>query len=190
MRKSHSSLLLHPSLRRVFSFAGAVALFSFVMTTSRSARAEPVLAGDVHGAFVVGDQRGPIKGGLGFDGRFGYRLSLIVLALTPEIGAGYQHLAGDDPLAELSVTRVFAGARLGFGAIIQPAIFAHVGYGWLSATNVDRSDHAPMVDGGLAIDLRLIPHISPGVHASYNALTTSPSSLHWVDLGAHVEIEF
>jgi len=181
MRTSRSSL------QWIAIASGATALVAAVPGT---AHAEPVVGADMHGTVVVGDARGPINGGFGFDGRFGYRFSAVLVALTPEVGAGYIHLVGDVPDAERGITRVFAGARLGLGVIVQPAIFAHAGYGWVSLTNVDGSDRAPMFDGGLAVDLRLIPHITPGVHAAYNTVTTSPVAHQWVDLGAHLEIAF
>ncbi len=104
------------------------------------------------------------RSGGGFNVRVGDELDLILVSLTPELGVGYHAFAGDD---STGIYTGFAGGRLGFGKVIEPSVFAHIGVGRLEAP-VSRT--APLIDGGLALDFTLLPLIDIGVHGAYNVL--------------------
>jgi hypothetical protein len=118
--------------------------------------------------------------------RFGRKFDLMVLSLTPEIGGSYHTFSGS---AEASEYSGFLGARLGFGKILEPGVFAHGGVAHLSAWGID--DTAPAVDAGVFLDLTLLPILDIGVHAAYNAiLPDGGEAFDWYRLGAHVALGF
>jgi len=118
--------------------------------------------------------------------RLGRQYGLVLVSLTPEIGGSYRAFAGD---AETKLYSGFLGGRLGIGQIIEPSIFAHVGVahvsGWEKRT-------APILDGGLALDLTLLPLINLGVHGAYNVMLPRDdgSAFKFVTVGAHAALMF
>ena len=119
--------------------------------------------------------------------RLGRKMDFVLVSLTPEIGGGYDGFSGD---AKAGIYRGFIGARLGFGKIIEPSVFAHIGVGRLDA---DFGNHtAATFDGGIALDLTFLPLINLGAHASYNTLLAQSnySSFDWLALGLHVALVF
>jgi hypothetical protein len=154
---------------------------------------------DLEGAVPVGvnlPQGNPndLKGGGGFKFRVGEQLRFPGIRFTPEVGYGYDHLwANDDSGNQLGwdMNRIFAGARLGFGQIVVPTIYAHAGYGWrqTSATYVTGGNGGLAYDVGGALDLRLIPHFGFGAHLEYAAIDI-PYQPQWVALGLHADLVF
>jgi hypothetical protein len=129
------------------------------------------------------DEPGAESGGGGAI-RLGQELDLFLVSLTPELGGSYHSFTGD---ADNRLYAGFLGGRLGFGKIIEPSIFAHVGVGHLNGVG---SRTAPLMDGGLAIDLTILPLIDLGVHGGYNVLFARADSgaLDFYTLGAHAAL--
>lgn len=116
--------------------------------------------------------------------RLGQELDLLLISLTPELGGSYHGFGGD---AETRIYTGFLGGRLAVGKIVEPAVFAHAGVGRVEGT---QSRTAPVLDGGLAVDLTVLPLIDLGVHGAYNVMfpRDDGSSLKWVTLGAHAAL--
>jgi len=110
-----------------------------------------------------------VSGGTGFNGRLGYKLDLAVLQLTPEIGGGYHTFAGD---AGAKLSQGFVGGRLQFLKVLEPGIYAHLGYGHLAASGMDGYSGAT-ADAGVTLDLTLLPLVDIGAHVGYNGLLKS-----------------
>jgi hypothetical protein len=119
--------------------------------------------------------------------RLGQKMDLILVSLTPEIGGSYDRFNGDN---NDRIYRGFIGARLGFGKLIEPSVFAHIGVGRFDA-NV-ASHTAPVFDAGIALDLTFLPLINLGAHAGYNRLfpQENHASFNWLALGLHVALVF
>jgi len=128
----------------------------------------------------------PVDAGTGGALRLGQELDLILLSLTPEIGASYHMFGGS---TDRSHTSGFIGARLSLGKVLEPGVFAHVGIGHLSGA-ADYSETAAALDAGVSLDLTLLPIIDIGLHAAYDTLLISEEPFDWYRLGAHVAIEF
>jgi hypothetical protein len=140
-----------------------------------------------------------VGGGAGFKIRAGEQFRFPGIRFTPEVGYGFDHLwAGDASGNAFSedMNRFFAGARLGFGRILVPVVYAHLGYGW-------RQDNAPngiittsSSNGGLAfdvggaLDLRVVPHFGIGVHLEYSQITLDQAQPQWLAVGAHADLIF
>lgn len=129
------------------------------------------------------DEPGTDSGGGGAI-RLGQEFDLFLVSLTPEAGGSYHAFGGDD---ETKLYAGFLGGRLAVGKIIEPSLFAHVGVGRLEGFD---SRTAPILDGGLAIDLTVLPLIDLGVHGAYNMMLPREdgSSFDFVTLGAHAAL--
>lgn len=110
-----------------------------------------------------------VSGGTGFNGRLGYKLDLAVVQLTPEIGGGYHTFAGD---AGAKLSQGIVGGRLQFLKVLEPGIYAHLGYGHLAISGTEGYSGAT-ADAGVTLDLTLLPLVDIGVHAGYNGLLKS-----------------
>lgn len=129
------------------------------------------------------DEPGADAGGGGAI-RLGQELDLFLVSLTPEFGGSYHSFSGT---ADNKLYAGFLGGRLGFGKIIEPSIFAHAGVARLTG---DDERTAPIIDGGLALDLTILPLIDIGVHGGYNVLFPrgDGGALDFVTLGAHAAL--
>jgi len=118
--------------------------------------------------------------------RLGRKLDLFVVSLTPEVGGGYHGFGGS---SDAQLYSGFLGGRLGFGKIIEPSVFGHVGIGRLEGV-APRT--APVLDAGVALDLTILPLIDLGVHGAYNVMMPKDdgSALKFVILGAHAALVF
>jgi hypothetical protein len=119
--------------------------------------------------------------------RLGRKIDFILISLTPEIGGSYYRFDGFN---HDRMYRGFIGGRLGFGKIIEPSVFAHIGVGRVEA---DVASHtAPVFDAGIALDLTVLPLINLGAHASYNTLFPQGDypSFSWLALGLHAALVF
>jgi hypothetical protein len=115
--------------------------------------------------YANGIEEPQVGAGTGFNGRLGYKLDLLVLQLTPEIGGGYHTFSGD---AAAKFSQGFVGGRVSFLKVLQPGVYAHLGYGHLSTAYGSRS--GATADAGVTLDLTLLPLIDVGVHAGYNGM--------------------
>jgi hypothetical protein len=138
-----------------------------------------------------------IGGGAGFKIRAGDQMRFPGLRFTPELGYAYDHLWSADNLGDSydwSMNRFFAGARLGFGRIIVPVIYAHLGYGWRQVSSgwgdTLNNDGGLAFDVGGAIDFRLAPHVSFGAHLEYTQIVLSTDTPQWLAIGGHADFTF
>lgn len=124
--------------------------------------------------------------GKGLALRYGYKLDLLVLSLTPEAGGGIYWFG--EP-AEPRLLTGFVGGRATFGKVLEPGVFAHVGYG--SMKIADESRGGTTVDAGVTLDLTMLPFIDLGVHAAYDAvLVKDADAFDWFRVGAHAALAF
>jgi hypothetical protein len=151
---------------------------------------------DVEGAVPVGVNvpgNEGIKGGGGFKVRVGEQFRFPGIRFTPEVGYGFDHLWANDDFGNQSgwdMNRLFVGARLAFGHIVVPVVYAHVGYGWRQTADTLVADaNGVAYDVGGAIDFRVVPHFGFGVHLEYSAIDIAFQP-QWVALGAHADFIF
>jgi hypothetical protein len=143
------------------------------------ARAGFALGADFDLGIPIG--KGKFSIGPGVDGRAGWRIGLGPVFLQPELLGGFRSF-GDATLG-----RVMAGARFGGGGFVQPSLFAHAGgaFGRVSGF---------AAHGGVALDFKIVPIFSLGLHAGFNLITdkvTDPSGLFkWVDVGIQAGLHF
>ncbi|MFZ5890897.1 MAG: hypothetical protein ACOY0T_07595 [Myxococcota bacterium] len=128
-----------------------------------------------------------VNGGKGLALRYGYKLDLLVLALTPEVGLGGYWFGGEQ--TEPRLLNGFLGGKVSFGKVLEPGLFAHVGYGSFKA--FDESRGGTTVDAGISLDLTMVPFIDFGVHGAYNAmLIKDAEAFDWFRVGAHAALAF
>ena len=140
-----------------------------LLVGARSAHAKSGTAIGVDLDYTNGVNERYVSGGTGFNVRLGYKLDLAVLQLTPEIGGGYHTFAGD---AGAKLSQGIVGGRLQFLKVLEPGIYAHLGYGHLSSS-MGEGRSAATADAGVTLDLTILPLIDVGVHAGYNGLLKS-----------------
>jgi hypothetical protein len=171
--------------RALLPFTAVVAA-GLALLWPAEASAGPRVALDLDYAGTIDED--DIGSGTGGALRFGYEVDLIAVSLTAEVGASYHTFTGDlDP----SHYEGFVGARLAFGKIIEPSIFAHAGIGRLNLDAVDVHDTGPEFDVGLALDLTVLPLLDVGVHAAYDfQKLDSGDNFDWYRVGAHVALVF
>jgi hypothetical protein len=123
----------------------------------------------------------------GFGGavRFGPQLDLKLMRLTAELGLGAHAFPGSlGPV----IYRGVLGTRFGFGLLLRPSIYGHLGVGHADWFQTGDITHLT-ADVGLALDLTLVPHlVEVGAHGDYNVLFSDGSVpyFRYVALGAHV----
>jgi len=161
--------------------------FTTCIATNAEARdddsSKTVLAFDLDFVASLREPGADIGGGGAL--RLGRKIDLILVSLTPEIGGSYDRFNGDN---QARIYRGFIGGRLGFGKVIEPSVFAHIGVGRFDA-NIG-SHTAPVFDAGIALDLTFLPLINLGAHASYNTLFAQENhdSFNWLALGLHAAL--
>lgn len=171
--------------------SAALVALVVVGASARTAQAQ-TLGVDAEGLTPVGSSPPYARTGEGAAVRLGYRLGLPLISLTPEIGYSYVHLGSESGTPAIDVNRLFVGARLGFGAIIVPSVYAHVGYGFVGTTNGPLNpDNGVAVDAGLALDVRVVPHFGFGIHGGYATVASStPGSVDWINYGVQADLGF
>jgi hypothetical protein len=136
--------------------------------------------------YANGVSEDSVSGGQGFAVRYGYKLDLLVLSVTPEVGGGAYWFG--EP-AEPRLLTGFVGGRAAFGKGVEPGIFAHIGYGSMKAQ--DDSRGGTTLDAGVALDFTMLPFIDFGVHAAYDAfLIKDEDAFDWFRVGAHAALAF
>ena len=146
----------------------AAGLACLAFGTSRTAHARSGTSVGVDLDYTNGINEPHVGSGTGFNVRLGYKLDLLVLQVTPEIGGAYHTFSGD---ASPSFSQGIVGGRLQFGKILEPGLYAHLGYGHVSAEGAGHS--GATADAGVTLDLTLLPLIDVGVHAGYNGMLKS-----------------
>lgn len=140
-----------------------------VLCSSHAAHAGSGTAIGVDLDYAHGINEPQVGAGTGFNGRLGYKLDLLVLQVTPEIGGGYHTFSGD---RNAKLSQAFVGGRLQFGKILEPGLYAHLGYGHLGQSGGGGHSGAT-ADAGVTLDLTLLPLIDLGVHGGYKGMLKS-----------------
>ena len=158
-----------------------------VFASARQAHASSGTAIGVDLDYTNGINETGVKSGTGFNVRLGYKLDLLLAQITPEVGGAYHTFSGD---GGVTFSQGIVGARLAFGKILEPGVYAHLGYGHLGS---DFGGHSgATADAGLTLDLTLLPFIDLGVHGGYNGMLKSgdfPAFDSYV-LGVHGALVF
>jgi len=154
--------------RPSFPIACAAALACVISAGARTANARSGTAIGVDLDYTNGINEPHVGSGTGFNVRLGYKVDLLALQLTPELGGGYHTYSGD---ASSKLSQGIVGGRLQFGKILEPGLYAHLGYGHLSTAAASHS--GATVDAGVTLDLTLLPFIDLGVHAGYDGMLKS-----------------
>ncbi len=156
------------------------------------------LAFDGEGAIPLMDRRfqsgNDLSGGGGFKVRVGEQLRFPRLRFTPELGYGYDHLFATDDAGNpyaWDMHRLFAGARIGFGRVVVPTFYGHLGYGWRNTGDPTVAEaHGLAFDMGFALDFHVIPHLGFGGHVEYALIDAEPYAPRWLALGLHADLAF
>jgi hypothetical protein len=162
-------------------------VFTAILTSTTKAHAEPILGVDLDLGTAF---RRQVDLSLGAGGRFGYRFHFPVTSffLQPELGGHYTSFGSGNDLAYFDhAGTAFGGIRLGFGRIVQPNFFAHLGLGFVGDSRL-----GPSADIGGALDFQITRLFSLGVQAAYNTVTINDSdyAAKWVSFGMNLGFHF
>jgi hypothetical protein len=183
------------------------ALFSVISILTLAALLDPTAALAAGGGHVDADLDlgAPMDGGslaLGIGGRFGWRFDFGPVWLQPEAGGQLHQLSrrrsnGDEHIGRVLARRprlprrALGGAGL-IAGIIEPALFGHAGYGWISSTL-----SGPAFDAGFALDVKVVRHFSFGAHGAFNDVSAQtgfigvgPLAFRWISYGLHAGVSF
>lgn len=156
---------------------------------SESARADTMIAADFEARVPI--DLGGVSSGPGLGIRVGYQLHLPLIILTPELGFNWGHF-GDGP----TIYRGIAGARIGIGELLRFGVQAHVGFGHFSVdvSGDDVSHTGFSLDGGLFLDLTILPLLDIGVHMNYARISGDADEglepVQWLAFGLHAALVF
>lgn len=175
------------TLPALFAFA-----LAFLVCGAHTAHASSGTAIGVDLDYTNGISEHRVDSGTGFNVRLGYKLDLLVLQVTPEIGGAYHTFSGD---ASAKLSQGIVGGRLQFGKILEPGLYAHLGYGHLSFKDAllqDAGHSGATADVGVTLDLTLLPIVDLGIHAGYNGMLKSGDydAFNTYVLGVHGSIIF
>lgn len=156
---------------------------------------------DVEGAGdVTPPNNNNVSGGGGIKLRVGAEIRRPYLRIIPEGGFGYTHLFVTDQAGDnigWNMERLFGGVRIGFGEVIVPVVYGHVGWGWRASGTAPGTSYTPYAsaagftaDGGVALDFHLVRHFGFGFHLEYVTVQAAPAVPDWVALGAHLDARF
>lgn len=152
-----------------------------------SAHADTMIAGDFEARVPL--DLDDVTSGPGFGIRLGQQLHLPLIILTPEIGFNWGSF-GDGP----TLYRGILGARVGVGEILRFGVQAHVGFGHFSweIAGEDQSHTGLTLDGGLFLDLTVLPLLDIGVHMSYARVSGDADKglepVQWLAFGLHAAL--
>lgn len=164
----------------------ALAVSVWAASTS-SARADTMIAADFEARVPLDID--DVTSGPGFGIRLGQQLHLPLIILTPEIGFNWGSFA-DGP----TIYRGILGARIGIGEILRFGAQAHIGFGHFSweIASEDVSHTGFSLDGGLFLDLTVLPLLDLGVHISYARVAGDPDQglepIQWLAFGLHAAL--
>lgn len=158
------------------------------LLVSHGAQAQKQFSVDVEAALPANDGH---DDGWGLGARVGHKWDLVLVSLTPEIGFNY-HTFGGPPDAEAFA--VVAGGRIGIGFVIEPSAFLHAGIGHVGYNTPvgDYGRTSLAYEGGLALDLTLLPVIDIGAHAALAGIAgdADEDAFSWLAIGGHVTFNF
>jgi hypothetical protein len=203
------------SARAQFSLALGAATFIVALVSAKVARADTYYVEergsrsyttafnfgfDVEGVADVSPpaiNTNSAEGGSGFKLRFGAQIHRRFLRIIPEGGFSYTHLFVTDDAGESvgwNMERAFVGLRLGFGEVVVPMVYGHVGFGW-RATTGGPLDPVPSSNGvtgdvGFALDFHVVRHFGFGLHIEYVAVDAAPDVPDWFAFGLHGDVAF
>jgi hypothetical protein len=152
-------------LRLLPALLASVAL----LVATRTAHAKSGTAIGVDWDYTNGNEESNGSGGTGFILRLGYKLDLKLLQVTPEIGGGYHTFAGD---AGAKLSQGIVGGRVSFLKVLEPGVYAHLGYGHL-ASSIGEGRSGATADAGVTLDLTILPLVDLGIHGGYMGLLKS-----------------
>ena len=167
---------------KALKWIACAAVLAGSMAATQKARADVMIAGDFDVGVPV-DVRNtyvPLTVGAGFDARLGFRFHIprTHVAITPELAAGYTNMNS-------TFIRVRPGVRLGFGRLIVPYMYGHIGWGWTSfdlapTSRLEKtqslSGQGAAFDAGVGLDVTVVRHLTLGAHAGYNVLGVTDSA--------------
>lgn len=156
------------------------------------------LAFDGEGAVPLMDHRfrdgNDLSGGGGFKFRIGEQIRFRHVRIIPEGGYGFDHLfatSNSGASYDWDMHRVFGGVRVGFGRVVVPVFYGHVGYGWRNTADpLVTSASGVAWDTGFALDFHLVPHFGFGAYAEYAGIDARPFTPQWLGLGLHADVAF
>src|SRR6187402_778032 len=148
-------LVPRASRRSARALAAGLFLLLACLFASGHAAAQNELSLDAEAAFPSDESHDT---GWGGGVRFGHEWDLVLISLTPEIGANY-HAFGGAPDAESFA--VVAGGRVGISFVLKPSAFLHAGVGHFGYDTAlgDVSQTSLAYEAGLALDLTMLPVI-------------------------------
>ena len=158
-----------------------------VLVLAPSARAELAIAADFEALMPLDID--DVKTAPGFGVRLGYQLHLPLFAITPELGYKWASFKNG-----AVINRGIAGARFAIGEVFRFGVSAHLGFGHRSEEYqaVEHSNVGMSFDGGLFLDLTVIPLLDVGAHIDYGRLagdaTEGLEVLQWVTFGLHAAL--
>ena len=150
----------------------------------------------------------------------GGRLDVGPVWLQPEVGGSYTAFTTYTPrppknplmpdpytfcevclhLIDEHPARVVGGLRLGgaglISGVIEPAIFGHAGYGWVTSGVHEYRPWSGGVSAAYILD-RIVRHFRFGLHAAYNVVISLPTSeygasphddVKWLSYGLHLGV--
>lgn len=169
---------------------GVVASFAVaagILATPREAQAGPYLGIDLDLGTAFRER---VDFSYGLGGRFGYKIWFFPAGvwLLPEVGGHFMRFGAGNALGEFDhAGKVFGGVRFGFGHIVQPNIFAHLGLGFVGA-----SELGPSADIGVGVDFQITRIFSLGLQVAYNSVTVTSSgdAAKWVNFGLNFGFDF
>lgn len=128
-----------------------------------------------------------VKYGGGFGVRVGTQRSLPLITLIPELAFDYHNYDSRNPdRAEIWTGKI--GGRIRFLRIIEPGVFAHIGFGHVGGYDV--INHTGVAaDFGVTLDLTILPLIDIGLHGSWNRIFGGyDTGTSYASAGAHVAL--
>ncbi|HEY3449564.1 MAG TPA: hypothetical protein VGK67_24640 [Myxococcales bacterium] len=153
-------------------------IFMAVLLGSLPARADFALGLGASGNFGIENKQLRLPDSWSVDGALGYRFTLGIVELTPELDLTYLRSTGS--LKGNDVDWAFqaaAGGRIGVQIyFVVPSVYVLFGLGQLQFTSQDLVKHdgtGPYYEVGGAVDFRLGGSASLGVHAGYGSVSLS-----------------
>ena len=141
------------------------------LTASREAQAGPYLGVDLNLGTALQDR---VDFSYGLGARFGWKIYFAnaPVWLLPEVGGHFMSFGTATEFGHAGAA--FGGARFGFDGVVQPNIFAHLGLGFVGASELG-------------------PLFSLGLQVAYNSVSDNGSDFgaaKWVSFGLNFGFDF